>query len=56
MEKFIITTDADTKDLLIQEGFILLQEHGIESIFLNNSKRIFSGDQKKILYTSRLCL
>lgn len=56
MKKFIITDDKETKALLIQEGFILLQENGSIAFFLNSNKVSFSGDKKKISYTDVMCM
>jgi hypothetical protein len=49
---FIRTTDADTKELLLKQGFELIQEDGKSWTFLNSNKLVFADN--KVTYTNIL--
>ena len=52
---FVKTTDEYTANLLIEQGFTLLSSDGKVWTFVNdvNKKHVF--DDKKIIYTDKLC-
>lgn len=57
MEKkmnFIRTTDVETKDKLIAEGFELISQDRNGYIFLNSKPLTFDSANKKIHYTNML--
>lgn len=58
-QNFIKTTDKDTADKLISEGFQLVSQSGSVYTFLNQPPKSFSFDEvdrKKIAYTNILSM
>ena len=56
---FITTTDKETADKLISEGFQLVSQSGSSYTFLNqpSNNLIFDNvDKKKVAYTSTLAI
>ena len=52
---FIRTKDEETKNILLKNGFELLNKEGSYYIFINNGKIDFSEEvQKEIFYTDKL--
>ena len=52
---FIRTKDEETKNILLKNGFELLNKEGSYYIFINNGKVNFSEEvQKEIFYTDKL--
>lgn len=52
-KKFIITTSADTADVLTKIGFKLVQQSDGKWTFLNNNKLVFSN-LKNVSYSNIL--
>ena len=52
-KKFIVTTSADTADVLSKIGFQLVQQSDGKWTFLNNNKLVFSN-LKNISYSNIL--
>ena len=57
MEKqlFIKTTDASTYELLLKEGFKLVSFDGTAWTFINDKSKSMNFDNKKIIYSDKLC-
>lgn len=52
---FILTSDEDTKNLLISEGFTYVCKEGSYWRFINDGKpNKFSNNNTKITYTNKL--
>jgi len=52
---FIRTKDEKTKELLIENGFELLNKEGSYYIFINDGRVNFSDEvQKEVFYTDKL--
>lgn len=53
---FLITTDKDTADILVNHGLKLIQSAGNTFIFLNNQNKMqFSGSELlKVVYTNKM--
>lgn len=58
MSLFISTTDKDTADLLLKEGFELVEDSSNKWMFLNNSGKfaISKADKNKVCETDRVCM
>ena len=52
-KKFIVTTSADTADVLTKIGFKLVQQSDGKWTFLNNNKLVFSN-LKNVSYSNIL--
>ena len=58
-KNFITTTDKETADKLISEGFQLVSQSGSSYTFLNQSSNNLTFDnvdKKKVAYTSTLAI
>lgn len=53
---FIKTSDEDTKNALVNEGFKLIAHEGSMYTFLNDKAMKFSDTNKKITYSNMLCI
>lgn len=53
---FIKTSDENTKNTLISEGFKLIAHEGNMYTFLNDRVLNFSDTDKKITYSNMLCI
>jgi len=52
---FIRTKDENTKNVLLENGFELLNKEGSYYIFINDGKVNFSDEvQKEVFYTDKL--
>ncbi len=51
---FIKTNDAPTKQKLIDEGFVLVNESGGFATFLNDKQKKTNFDDKKVVLTDKL--
>jgi hypothetical protein len=51
---FIRTTDEDTKNTLVREGFKLISQDGRTFTFLNDKPLSFEDKNKKIQYSNIL--
>lgn len=51
---FIRTTDEDTKNTLVREGFKLISQDGRTFTFLNDKSLSFEDKNKKIQYSNIL--
>ena len=51
---FICTTDEDTKNTLVREGFKLISQDGRTFTFLNDKSHSFEDKNKKIQYSNIL--
>lgn len=51
---FIRTTDEDTKNTLVREGFKLISQDGQTFTFLNDRSLSFEDTNKKIQYSNIL--
>lgn len=51
---FIRTTDEDTKNALVREGFKLISQDGRTFTFLNDKSLSFEDTNKKIQYSNIL--
>lgn len=53
--KFIATTDPETRDLLIKEGFVLIPDQTTNNrwVFINDKFKDFSG-HREITYTNKI--
>lgn len=51
---FIRTTDEDTKNTLVREGFKLISQDGRTFTFLNDKTLSFEDKNKKIQYSNIL--
>lgn len=54
-QNFIKTSDEDTKNKLLKEGFKLISQDGNVFTFLNDHSLTFE-DKTKIQYTNMLCI
>ena len=54
--KFIKTTDEDTKNILMSEGFTLISQDGNVFTFLNDHNLVFENTNKKIQYSNILSI
>lgn len=54
-QNFIKTTDAETKNKLIAEGFKLVSQDGNVFTFINDHSLTFE-DKSKIQYSNMLCI
>ena len=56
-QNFILTSDENTKNLLISEGFTYVCKEGSHWRFINDGKLNFSDkENKQIIYTNKLNL
>ena len=58
-KNFITTTDKETAEKLLSEGFQLVSQSGSSYTFLNQPSKNFSfdeDDKKKVAYTSTLTI
>lgn len=53
---FIRTTDVETKNALLKEGFKMVSQDGNAFIFLNDRPLSFSDNNKKIQYSNMLSI
>lgn len=56
---FIRTTDEETKQLLLNEGFKLITDDGNCATFINETNKLNfadSIDRSKLQYTNMLCI
>ncbi len=53
---FICTSDEETRKKLLEEGLVEIKNSNGVYTFLTNGKKIFSVDDKKVKYTSSLCI
>lgn len=53
---FIKTTDEETKEKLIKEGFLLVSSDSSGWTFLNDAKIVFEGKEIKVIHTNALNL
>lgn len=53
-KKFIVTTFAETAEILKGLGFQLIQKSGNQWTFLNNGKIVFTDNVKDVSYTNIL--
>ena len=51
---FIKTSDKETKEKLLKEGFKLVSQDGNVATFVNNHSRIFENTNNKIQYSNML--
>ena len=51
---FIKTSDKETKENLLKEGFKLVSQDGNVATFLNNHSLTFENTNNKIQYSNRL--
>lgn len=51
---FIKTSDKETKEKLLKEGFNLVSQDGNVAIFLNNHSLTFENTNNKIQYSNML--
>lgn len=51
---FIKTSDKETKEKLLKEGFKLVSQDGNVATFLNNHSLTFENTNNKIQYTNML--
>lgn len=58
MSLFITTTDAETKDILLKEGFSLVEDSSNRWVFLNNAGKfaVSAANRDKITETDRVCM
>jgi hypothetical protein len=54
-QNFLKTTDEDTKNKLLEQGFKLISQDGSTYTFLNDTTLTFE-DKSKITYTNILCI
>lgn len=52
--KFIKTSDKETKENLLKEGFKLVSQDGNVATFLNNHSLTFENTNNKIQYSNML--
>ena len=52
--KFIVTTFAETAEILKSLGYQLIQKSGNQWTFLNNGKIVFTENVKDVSYTNIL--
>ena len=53
---FLRTSDEDTKNKLIKEGFKLISQDGNVFTFMNNHTLTFEDKNNKIQYSNMLCI
>lgn len=53
---FICTSDEEIRKKLLEEGLVEIKNSNGVYTFLTNGKEIFSVDDKKVKYTSSLCI
>ena len=53
---FLRTSDEDTKNKLIKEGFKLISQDGNVFTFMNNRTLTFEDKNNKIQYSNMLCI
>lgn len=53
---FLRTSDEDTKNKLIKEGFKLISQDGNVFTFMNNRTLTFEDKNNKIQYSNNLCI
>lgn len=53
---FIKTTDEETKEKLIKEGFLLVSSDSSGWTFLNDAKIVFEDKQIRVIHTNALNL
>lgn len=53
---FIVTTDKETAEKLINNGVILIGHNGQVYTFINNAQNFSNDIAKKIKYTNVLCI
>ena len=51
---FIKTSDKETKEKLIELGFVLLSENGGVATFLNNNKNTLDFSNEMLVFTNKL--
>lgn len=58
MSLFITTTDPDTKEILIREGFALIEDSSNRWVFMNSPGKfaISSVNKDKVSETDRICM
>ena len=56
MKHFICTSDEETRQKLIEEGLIEIKNSNGVYTFLTNGRQNFAVDDKKVSYTSSLCI
>jgi len=57
MDKFIVTNSQDSKDILINAGFILISDMHNEWVFINDKSlmaRFDNNNKLKIRFTNKL--
>lgn len=52
--KFIKTSDEETKDVLLKEGFEMISKDGNVYTFINDYTQSFEKQEKKVQYTNKL--
>lgn len=53
-QQFIKTTDSQTKDLLLKEGFQLVNESNGIATFINDKTKVITFENKKITFSDKL--
>ena len=53
-DKFIVTKDPSTSELLKKAGFVLVSSNGGEYVFLNNETKNVSFSKEKLIYTNKI--
>ena len=58
MSLFISTQDEETKDLLLREGFQLIEDSSNRWVFINAPGKfaVSSADKSKVTQTDRVCV
>ena len=54
MEKFIKTSDSETKKTLIELGYQLISDTNGVATFLNDAKIAFDKKENKVIYSNKL--
>lgn len=52
--KFIKTSDEETKDVLLKEGFKMISKDGNVYTFINDCSLSFENQENKVQYTNKL--
>lgn len=53
---FVITSDEETKELLLKEGFTLINSNNGKYTFLNCKEFTLNFSDKKCVFTDKLCI
>lgn len=51
---FIKTSDEETKDLLLKEGFEMISKDGNVYTFINDCSQSFDNQKRKVQYTNKI--